>query len=145
MSTGYGHARGEITKMGEDLRILVISDRRASPDGGEHFHDYVAGQVYARGTVPPMSPDLAAEAMRDGWGELTDGAEDASRVHADPAEPDASCEWCPEPFTARTARGGPDKRFCSDRCRSAFHRALRRWARREFEAGRVTVSDLRKF
>ncbi len=66
--------------MSESVPILVLSDRRASPDGGEHFHNYVAGQVYARGTVPPMSADLAAEALREGWGERCDGAEDSSRV-----------------------------------------------------------------
>ncbi len=66
--------------MPESVPSRVLSDRRASPDGGEHFHNYVAGQVYAGGTVPPMSADLAAEALREGWGERSDGAKDSSRV-----------------------------------------------------------------
>ncbi len=95
--------------MPDDTRILVLSDRRASPDGGEHFHNYVAGQVYARGTVPPMSADLAAEALREGWGERcdeaeivpraehTDGAEAAPCVPAREAPAGPACLWCGEP------------------------------------------------
>jgi hypothetical protein len=110
--------------MPDDTRILVLSDRRASPDGGEHFHNYVAGQVYARGTVPPMSVDLAAEALREGWG-----------------EPGPECLWCGGPY-ARRATGGQPQKFCSSACRRACHTAARRWAVREIEAGRLSVANV---
>ena len=131
--------------MSESVPILVLSDRRASPDGGEHVHNYVAGQVYARGTVPPMSADLAAEALREGWGERCDGAEDSSRVqvHAPAREAPAgpACLWCGKPY-ARRATGGQPQKFCSSACRRACHTAARRWAVRELEAGRLSVANV---
>ncbi len=59
-------------------------------------------------------------------------------------EPDAACAWCEAPYTARTGRGGPAQRFCSDACRAAFHRGGRRWVARELEAGRLDIADLRE-
>ncbi len=133
--------------MSDDGRIRVIVDRRASPDGGEHFHNYVAGQVYAGGTVPPMSADLAAEALREGWGARCDAVPSGDRVDAPcvhPHEaPGPQCLWCGAPYTVRIGRGGPAQRFCSDACRAAFHRGARRWAASELEAGRLDIADLR--
>ena len=142
--------------MPESVPIRVLSDRRASPDGGEHFHNYVADRVYSGGTVPPMSADLAAEALREGWGERCDGAED-SQVHAPAREapagpgPDASCLWCGAAYArratggkpyARRATGGQPQKFCSSACRRACHTAARRWAVREIEAGRLSVANV---
>lgn len=128
--------------MPESVPIRVLSDRRASPDGGEHFHNYVADRVYSGGTVPPMSADLAAEALREGWGERCDGAED-SQVHAPAREAPAgpACLWCGKPY-ARRATGGQPQKFCSSACRRACHTAARRWAVREIEAGRLSVANV---
>ena len=53
-----------------------------------------------------------------------------------------TCEWCGEAYEPG-GRGEP-RRFCSDRCRAALHRAARRWALGELEAGRVTVAQLKE-
>ncbi len=129
----------------------------AAADGeGEDTDAPVDGKSESAGAPDPGAADDVATDNQAVPGDQTDAGAAApepepaptaaSRVHAheEPAEPDA-CDWCEEPFTARTGRGGPDQRFCSDECRSAFHRTLRRWARREFEAGRVPMCDLRKF
>ncbi len=56
-------------------------------------------------------------------------------------EADAICRWCQSAFEPRTS-GGRRQHFCSLVHRRAFERALRTWARAEFEAGRVTVGTL---
>ena len=129
--------------MPESVPIRVLSDRRASPDGGEHFHDYVAGQVYTGGSVPPMSASLAAEALREGWGEAIQDGANRKRSEAAPARPGSECLWCGALYTARKQAGGPARRFCCNACRAAFHRGARRWAARELEAGRLDIADLR--
>ncbi len=135
--------------MPDDVRILVLVTTRASPDGAA-VHRYLAGQVYGPETDPRMSADLAAVFVREGWGEAIEDVEGGSRVHAHAAreapvepEPAAACLWCGAPYTARSGRGGPVQRFCSDACRAAFHRGARRWAARELEAGRLDITDLR--
>ncbi len=127
---------------GGQIRVLITT--RASPDGVT-VHRYMAGQSYGVDSVPPMPPDLAATFLREGWGERVDGDQIVGSQPATQLADLGECLWCPATYTARTGHGGPTRRFCSDGCRSAFHQALRRWARREFEAGRVPVSDLRKF
>lgn len=54
------------------------------------------------------------------------------------------CHWCSAPFTGH-APGQHEKRFCSDACRAAFHRGLRRWASAAHDAGMVEVQTLRRF
>lgn len=51
------------------------------------------------------------------------------------------CIWCDAPFTPR--HGGRPQRFCSVQHRRDCEKALREWARHEFEAGRVTVGMLK--
>ena len=128
----------------EGTRILVLVTTRASPDGIA-VHRYEAGQTYGPDSDPPMPADLAATFLAERWAERCDGDQIVGSQPATQLADLGECLWCPATYTARTGRGGPDQRFCSDGCRSAYHQALRRWARREFEAGRVSVSDLRKF
>ena len=52
------------------------------------------------------------------------------------------CLWCEAEFQVR-ATGGSGQRFCLKDCRRDFHTACRIWAVREFEAGRVSVKDLK--
>ena len=52
------------------------------------------------------------------------------------------CPWCGKSFEPRTV-GAYRKRFCSPRCRCAYHAAVRKWGRRELDQGRVTVADLK--
>ena len=52
------------------------------------------------------------------------------------------CPWCGTFFEPRTV-GAHRKRFCSPRCRCAYHGALRKWGQRELDQGRVTVADLK--
>ena len=47
-----------------------------------------------------------------------------------------ACLWCGKAFRPRGATG---KRFCSDRCRAAFHRGCRLWAMRAVEEGRLSL------
>ena len=54
----------------------------------------------------------------------------------------AECPWCDHPFESRTV-GAHRKMFCSSACRNAYHSALRQWAQRAVEHGRVTVADLK--
>ena len=134
----------------EAVRILVLVTTRAAPDGVT-VHLYLAGEVYGPDSDPPMPAALAATFLREGWGERCDGAEDASRVHAPaptreaPAgpDPDAECLWCGAAF-ARRATGGTAQRFCSGRCRQAFHTAARRYVAREIDEGRLDIPALRK-
>jgi predicted nucleic acid-binding Zn ribbon protein len=49
-----------------------------------------------------------------------------------------SCRWCSTPFSGRA-----HKRFCSDSCRAAFHRAARRYVLRLMDAGFLTVEMLK--
>ena len=54
----------------------------------------------------------------------------------------AECLWCGASFSPRKA--GPHwKRFCSAKCKDHYHTALRRWAQREADEGRVAVTDLK--
>ena len=48
------------------------------------------------------------------------------------AHPGPVCLWCDRPYRSRGACG---KRFCSDRCRAAFHRGCRLWAMRAVGEG----------
>ena len=140
--------------MPDDVRILVTTTTRASPDGLRVF-TYDAGQSYGAESNPPMPAALAETFLREGWGEACgeDGQASRVRVHEDPPhedppedppEPDAACVWCESPYTARRGHGGPDQRFCSSECRAATHRAARRWAMREVAAGRLPVATLRE-
>jgi hypothetical protein len=51
-------------------------------------------------------------------------------------DPCCACLWCGKAFRPRGATG---KRFCSDRCRAAFHRGCRLWAMRAVEGGRLSL------
>lgn len=58
-------------------------------------------------------------------------------------EHDTTCTWCGRPFRLRTG-GGKRQRFCCAAHRSYFWRALRKWAARVFEAGVISIDDLRR-
>jgi hypothetical protein len=53
------------------------------------------------------------------------------------------CPWCERPFTPRRTGGRP-QRFCCSRCRRAFERELRAWARNQIEAGEITPDQLQR-
>ena len=48
------------------MRIRMTETRLGSPDG-RFVHEYVAGETYDGATTPPMSDDLAAVFVREGW------------------------------------------------------------------------------
>jgi hypothetical protein len=53
--------------------------------------------------------------------------------------------WCKRSFRPRRRQtGGSPQRFCSHRCREAFHSALNRWALSKLEAGWVDLDALRR-
>ena len=52
------------------------------------------------------------------------------------------CTWCGTEFEPRS-NGGSAQRFCAAPCRRAFECACRIYAAQEFEAQRVSISDLR--
>ena len=56
------------------------------------------------------------------------------------ADPTCTCFWCGKAFQPRGAVG---KRFCSDRCRAAFHRGCRVWAMRAIEEGLLSLEAVR--
>jgi hypothetical protein len=56
---------------------------------------------------------------------------------------EATCIWCGCPFSLRVG-GGKKQRFCCTAHRSRYWRALRKWASRVFEAGLISVDDLRR-
>jgi hypothetical protein len=53
---------------------------------------------------------------------------------------DPVCLWCGAAFRPRGAVG---KRFCSDRCRAAFHRGCRLWAMQAVAEGRLPMEAIR--
>jgi hypothetical protein len=52
-----------------------------------------------------------------------------------------ACDWCETPYRAR--HSGREQRFCGERCRRAFHSAVRRWTLGELAAGRLTLANIR--
>jgi hypothetical protein len=54
-----------------------------------------------------------------------------------------TCTWCGRTFRSRTG-GGKPQRFCCAAHRSRFWRALRKWASRVFDAGLISIDDLRR-
>lgn len=73
---------------------------------------------------------------------------DGSRAHPEarpePAtKPARSCLWCGCGFEdADRYRGGPEKKYCSERCRRTVHAKARAWALARFERGQVTRKEL---
>ena len=57
-------------------------------------------------------------------------------------EHEAKCTWCGCPFSLRVD-GGKKQRFCCTAHRSRYWRALRKWASRVFDAGLISIDDLR--
>ena len=53
---------------------------------------------------------------------------------------DPACLWCGKAFRPRGVVG---KRFCSDRCRAAFHRGCRLWAMQAVAEGRLSMEAVR--
>jgi hypothetical protein len=53
---------------------------------------------------------------------------------------DPACLWCGKAFRPR---GAVAKRFCSDRCRAAFHRGCRLWAMQAVAEGRLSMEAVR--
>src|SRR3954468_19935904 len=53
------------------------------------------------------------------------------------------CCWCDRPFRARRT-GGRAQRFCRPTCRRQFHAAARRWALEAFDAGALTLPEVKK-
>jgi hypothetical protein len=58
-------------------------------------------------------------------------------------EAEATCIWCGCPFSLRVD-GGKKQRFCCAAHRSRYWRALRKWASRVFDAGLISIDDLRR-
>ena len=58
-------------------------------------------------------------------------------------DPSCACLWCGTTFQPRTD-GGTAQRFCKPACRRAFDHASRAWVRRQFDAGLLSVADLRR-
>jgi hypothetical protein len=58
-------------------------------------------------------------------------------------EREAKCIWCGCPFSLRVD-GGKKQRFCCTAHRSRYWRALRKWASRVFDAGLISIDDLRR-
>jgi len=56
-------------------------------------------------------------------------------------DPSCACIWCGVPFRPLGARG--KKRFCSDRCRAAYHRGCRVWAMRAIDEGQLSMDAIR--
>jgi hypothetical protein len=54
----------------------------------------------------------------------------------------SKCIWCGCPFSLRVD-GGKKQRFCCTAHRSRYWRALRKWASRVFDAGFISIDDLR--
>lgn len=52
------------------------------------------------------------------------------------------CPWCNEPMPAGPNRGS-DRRFCSARCRTAYHVGARRLGREVVESGMLNFADLK--
>ena len=48
------------------MRIRMTETRLGSPDG-RAVHEYAAGETYDGATTPPVSDDLAAVFVREGW------------------------------------------------------------------------------
>ena len=132
--------------------IRVTKTTRGSPDpNGIATYLYRAGEVYGQATDPPMPAGLMAVFLREGWGERCDGVDEqvvpqvvAPPIKLEPIEPNSACLWCGAAY-ARRVSGGKAQRFHSQDCRAAFHRACRRWAMAEVDAGRVSVATIRKF
>ena len=57
-------------------------------------------------------------------------------------EGEATCIWCGCPLSLRVD-GGKKQRFCCTAHRSRYWRALRKWASRVFDAGLISIDDLR--
>jgi hypothetical protein len=68
------------------------------------------------------------------------GDERPTRHSRQAPDPGCACLWCKAPFRPRGATG---KRFCSDRCRAAYHRGLRVWAMRAVQEGRLSLEAVR--
>ena len=58
-------------------------------------------------------------------------------------EHEAKCTWCGCLFSLRVD-GGKKQRFCCAAHRSRYWRALRKWASRVFDAGLISIEDLRR-
>jgi hypothetical protein len=56
-------------------------------------------------------------------------------------DPNCACIWCGAPFRPLGASG--KKRFCSDRCRAAYHRGCRVWAMRAVDEGQLSMDAIR--
>jgi hypothetical protein len=61
--------------------------------------------------------------------------------HGSAPNPSCACIWCGAPFRPLGARG--KKRFCSDRCRAAYHRGCRVWAMRAVDEGQLSMDAVR--
>ena len=64
-----------------------------------------------------------------------------TRALKQPSSGSASCYWCDRPFQLRQS-GGHAQRFCSPRCRLAFHAAVRRWTVDTIEAGVLNIDHI---
>jgi len=54
------------------------------------------------------------------------------------------CAWCEAPIPVPSRRGSP-QRFCSPKCRAAFHRACERYTCALVADGYLTAPDLRNW
>ena len=59
------------------------------------------------------------------------------------ASDNATCTWCGRAFSSRIG-GGKRQRFCCAGHRLRFWRSLRKWASSCFDAGLISIDDLRR-
>ena len=80
-------------------------------------------------------------ANRTGWFMSADQATATTCGRITSAD-EAQCPWCDQPFESKLI-GAHQKRFCTAACKDEFHAALRKWAQRAFDNGRISIIDLR--
>ena len=110
-----------------EVRIREIRERDPAwyPRSLGCFHEAVR-QARRRRVMEALATTTDAPSM--------DGGERAA------PEPACACLWCGVAFRPRGATG---KRFCSDRCRAAFHRGCRLWAMRAVDEGQLSMDAIR--
>jgi hypothetical protein len=100
----------------------------------------------ARGLGPDEEAEFMARIVRAMGAPAKDDAGEGQGGEGptgqDRQAPDSGCAclWCKAPFRPRGATG---KRFCSDRCRAAYHRGCRVWAMRAVNEGQLSMDAIR--
>ena len=120
-----------------NLRRRIVRAMATEPNGARPSRNAISSE---------LGP--AAKAERARIFRATGAAEKAevpkakvTRYGSRAPDPGCACIWCGVPFRPLGARG--KKRFCSDRCRAAFHRGCRVWAMRAIDEGQLSMDAIR--